>query len=79
MAMSTAANLKFAEAKTSSHTSELRRLSTFLEISQTLAAASNQKSAFHQVLGVLERHHNVLRSTVALLNTSGEIEVVGGR
>ena len=76
MAMSTAANLKFAEAKTSSHTSELRRLSTFLEISQTLAAASNQKSALHQVLGVLERHHNVLRSTVALLNANGEIEVV---
>jgi Nif-specific regulatory protein len=75
MAMSTAATLKF-EAKTSSHTSELRRLSTFLEISQTLAAASNQKSALHQVLGVLERHHNVLRSTVALLNADGEIEVV---
>jgi Nif-specific regulatory protein len=76
MAMSTAAGLRFAEAKTSSHTNELRRLSTFLEISQTLAAASNQKSALHQVLGILERHHNVLRSTVALLNGNGEIEVV---
>jgi Nif-specific regulatory protein len=76
MAMSPATGLKLAEATTTSHTSELRRLSTFLEISQTLAAASNQKSALHQVLGVLERHHGVLRSTVSLLNGNGEIEVV---
>jgi Nif-specific regulatory protein len=76
MGISTAAGLKFAETKTSSHTSELRRLSTFLEISQTLAAATNQKSALHQVLGVLERHHSVLRSTVSLLNGEEEIVVV---
>jgi Nif-specific regulatory protein len=75
-AMINAAGLKLAEAKTSSHTSELRRLSTFLEISQTLAAASNHKSALHQVLGVLERHHSVVRSSVALLNGGGVIEVV---
>ena len=76
MGTSSAAGLRFAEATTSSHTSELRRLSTFLEISQTLAAASNQKTALHQVLNILERHHNAIRSTVALLNPSDEIEVV---
>ncbi len=75
MATSATAGLKFSET-TSSHTSELRRLSTFLEVSQTLAAASNQKTALHQVLGILERHHHVVRSTVALLNTNDEIEVV---
>ena len=76
MASSAPAGLKLAEATTRSHTSELRRLSTFLEISQTLASASNQKTALHQVLGILERHHNVIRSTVALLNANDEIEVV---
>src|SRR5688500_18745151 len=76
MGPTAAAGLRLADATTSSNTSELRRLSTFLEISQTLAATANQKSALHQVLGILERHHNALRSTVALLSSSGEIEVV---
>ena len=53
--------------ETSSGTSELRRLSSLLEISQTLAAGTNQKSALHQVLGILDRHHSIIRSTVALL------------
>jgi Nif-specific regulatory protein len=74
--MASTAGLRLAEATTSSSTSELRRLSTFLEISQTLAAASNHKTALHQVLGVLASHHHVVRSTVALLKTDGEIEVV---
>ena len=30
----------------------------------------------HQVLGILDRHHSVIRSTVALLNANGDIEVV---
>ena len=69
--------LKSIEATTSSNSNELRRLSTFLEISQTLAAATNQKTALHQVLGILERHHGAVRSTIALLNqTEEEIEVV---
>ncbi len=76
MGTTAAAGLSLADATTSSSTSEVRRLSTFLEISQTLAATANQKSALHQVLGILERHHNALRSTVALLSSSGEIEVV---
>src|SRR5687768_6933851 len=76
MVTSAAAGLRVAEATTSSHTSELRRLSTFLEISQTLAAAANQKTALQQALVILSRHHGVVRSTVALLNPTDEIEVV---
>ena len=71
-----AAGLHIAEATTRSTTNELRRLSTFLEISQTLSSTTKQKSAFHQVLGILERHHGVLRSTVALVTKDAEIEVV---
>jgi Nif-specific regulatory protein len=51
-------------------------LTTFLEISQTLAAASNHKAALQQVLGILATHHSIVRSTIALLNQEGEIEVV---
>jgi Nif-specific regulatory protein len=69
--------LKTVETTTGSSTSELRRLSSFLEISQTLAAASNQKSAMHQVLGILEKHHGAVRSTIALLNLAeAQIDVV---
>jgi Nif-specific regulatory protein len=75
--MGPGAALKKVETTTGSNTNELRRLSTFLEISQTLAAASNQKTAFHQVLGILERHHGVVRSSIALLNeVEEEIAVV---
>ncbi len=70
------AGLKLADATTSTGTSELRRLSTLLEISQTLAAGANQKNALHQVLGILDRHHSIIRSTVALLAANGDIEVV---
>jgi Nif-specific regulatory protein len=77
---SNAAGLKLAEVTTTgSSTSELRRLSTFLEISQTLASASNQKTALHQVLDILERHHGAIRSTIALLNPEGAIEVVASQ
>ncbi len=68
--------LKLADATTSSGTSERRRLSTLLDISQTLAAGANQKTALHQVLAILDRHHSIIRSTVALLNPNGDIEVV---
>ena len=65
--MSSSAELKIAETTSASSTSEMRRLSTFLEISQTLAGGSNQKTALHQVLTILERHHGAVRSTIALL------------
>ena len=74
--MATIAGLRLVEASTRSTTSELRRLSTFLEISQTLAGAANPKTALQQLLGILAIHHKVVRSTVALLNAEGEIEVV---
>ena len=71
------AGLKLAEATTTtSGTAELRRLSTLLEISQTLSAGAHQKTALHQVLNILERHHSLIRSTVALLTSAEEIEVV---
>ena len=73
------AGLKLAERTTSSGTSELRRLSTLLEISQTLAAGTNQKSALHQVLGILDRHHSIIRSTVALLSRQRRHRSRGGR
>jgi Nif-specific regulatory protein len=58
-------------------TNELRRLSTFLEVSQALAAGGNQKGAMQQVLGMLDRHHGAIRSTIALLNAAeDEIQVV---
>ena len=71
-----AAGLTLADVTTRSGTSELRRLSTLLEISQALSAGTNQKAALHQVLGILDRHHSVVRSTVALLAANGDIEVV---
>jgi Nif-specific regulatory protein len=74
--VSSPAGLKLTETATGTHTNEIRRLSTFLEISQTLAAGANQKTALHQVLAILERHHGAMRSTIALLNDSdGTIEV----
>jgi Nif-specific regulatory protein len=74
--MSSSPALKTVETTTSS-SSELRRLSTFLEISQTLASATNQKTALHQVLGILERHHGAVRGTIALASEpDGEIQVV---
>ena len=62
--MSSHVALNTVETTTSSSTNELRRLSSFLEISQTLASSTNQKSAMHQVLGILEKHHGAVRSTL---------------
>jgi Nif-specific regulatory protein len=74
--MPSSSALKSTET-TASNSNELRRLSTFLEISQTLASATNQKAALHQVLAVLERHHGAVRSSIALANDAdGEIQVV---
>jgi Nif-specific regulatory protein len=74
--VTSSAGLKLADATTGGSTNELRRLSSLLEISQTLAAGANQKSALQQVLGILARHHSIIRSTVSLLNVDGEIDVV---
>ncbi|RPI28502.1 MAG: GAF domain-containing protein [Acidobacteria bacterium] len=48
--------------------SEVRRLATFLEISQTLSGTINLKQSLHQVLESLERFHGVIRGAVTILD-----------
>ncbi len=47
---------------------EVRRLATFLDISQTLSGTLNLKQSLHQVLESLERFHGVMRGAVTLLD-----------
>jgi Nif-specific regulatory protein len=49
------------------HTSEIRRLSTLLEVSQALSGVLNLKAALQAVLDLLERRHQAAGSTVFLL------------
>jgi Nif-specific regulatory protein len=49
-------------------TSEIKKLSTLLEVSQALSGTLNLKAALHRVLEVLEQQHGMLRSSVMLLN-----------
>jgi Nif-specific regulatory protein len=59
-----------------SHSSEVQKLSSLLEISQALSGTPQLKPALHRVLEVLERHHGVIRSTVTLLNEeNGELHI----
>ena len=55
-------------ARPADATSEIRRLSTLLEASQSLSGTLDLKAALHRVLEVLGRHHGAVRSTVVLLN-----------
>src|SRR5712692_1712662 len=48
--------------------SEIVNLTTLLEISQALAGTLDLKTGLHRVLETLERHHQVLRGAVTLLN-----------
>jgi Nif-specific regulatory protein len=48
--------------------SEVRRLATFLDISQTLSGTLNLKQSLHQVLESLERFHGVIRGAITLLD-----------
>jgi Nif-specific regulatory protein len=50
----------------SDQTAEIRKLTTLIEISQTLSGTLNLKSAMHRVLEVLEKHHGAIRSLVVL-------------
>jgi Nif-specific regulatory protein len=70
------------------HTNEIRRLSTLLEISQSLSGVLNLKGALHSVLTSLERRHEVLTSAIVLqdeeaktfhVEASGGARVAGGR
>jgi Nif-specific regulatory protein len=49
-------------------TSEIKKLSTLLEVSQALSGTLNLKAALHRVLEILEQQHGMLRSSVMLLN-----------
>ena len=53
-----------------------RHLGTLLEIGSALSAALSARAAFQRVLEALERHHEVLRGTVTVLDRdTGEIRV----
>jgi Nif-specific regulatory protein len=46
---------------------DARRLSTLLEVSQALSGTLNLKASMQRVLGILVRHHGVVRGMVTLL------------
>ena len=54
---------------------EIRRLSSLLDISQALSGTLNLKSAMHNVLEILARHHGAVRGIVTLLHERGELRV----
>ena len=54
-------------------TREIRRLSSLIDISQALAGTLNLSAALPQALDILERHHQVVRSAVTLLDEDGEL------
>jgi Nif-specific regulatory protein len=57
-------------------TSEIKKLTTLVEISQALSGALNLKPALHRLLEILERHHGMMRSAVTLLNeNTGELYI----
>lgn len=53
---------------TTDQTSEIKKLSTLLEVSQALSGTLNLKAALHRVLEILEQQHSMIRSAVMLLN-----------
>src|ERR687883_1199841 len=62
-------------------TSEIKRLSTLLEVSQALSGTLNLKAALHRVLEILEQQHSMIRSAVMLLHEDGDeltIEAANG-
>jgi Nif-specific regulatory protein len=48
--------------------SDIQHLTALLDISQALASTLDLRSALHRVLEKLERHHEVIRGAVTLLN-----------
>jgi Nif-specific regulatory protein len=57
-------------------TSEVRKLSTLLELSQTLGSTLNLKSSLARVLEILEEHHDTLSGAITLLDeTTGEMSI----
>ncbi len=74
--VTSSAGLKLADTTPSTGTDELRRLSTLLDISQALAAGTNQKSALQHVLAILDRHAASFAAPFRCYSAGGEIEVV---
>ena len=52
----------------SDHTSEIRKLSTLLDLSQTLGGTLNLKAAFSRALEILEAHHSMRNGSIYLLD-----------
>jgi Nif-specific regulatory protein len=57
-------------------TGEIRKLTSLVEISQALSASLNLAASLPGVFEILERHHNVVRATVVLVDDeSGDLYV----
>src|SRR4029079_15501933 len=58
---------------------DARRLSTLLEVSQSLSGTLNLKSALQRVLATLLRHHSVMRAMITMLRDDElQVEAVEG-
>src|SRR5688572_20265932 len=68
-----------AGADLNTATRDARRLSTLLEVSQALSGTLNLKAALQRVLGILSRHHGVVRGMVTVLrDTELHVEAAEG-
>ena len=56
-------------------TSEVRRLSSLLDITHALSGTLDLKAAMHRVLEILARHHGATRGLVTMLDESGDLRV----
>src|SRR6266851_9284817 len=54
---------------------EARRLSTLLEVSQSLSGTLNLKASLHRVLEILARHHGAVRGIVSVLHADSDLRV----
>ena len=54
---------------------DARQLSTLLDVSQALSDTLDLKSALRHVLGVLNRHHGMLRGFVSLLHADNDLRL----
>jgi Nif-specific regulatory protein len=57
------------------HASEVRRLSSLLDVSQALSGTLDRTAFLHRVLEILARQHGVVRGMVSLLHAEGDLRV----
>jgi Nif-specific regulatory protein len=57
------------------HASEVRRLTSLLDVSQALSGTLDRKASLHRVLEILARQHGVVRGIVSLLHAEGDLRV----